>query len=41
MDITFLGENIKKREPSKKWSEGEITAELKKFDYKIEDCRKN
>jgi len=28
MDIAFLGETKKKRDPSKKWSEGEITAEL-------------
>jgi hypothetical protein len=41
MDIAFLGESKKKRDPSKKWSEGEITAELKKLDDKIEDCRKN
>ena len=41
MDIAFLGESKKKRDPSKKWSEGEIAAELKKLDDKIEDCRKN
>jgi hypothetical protein len=41
MDIAFLGETRKKRDPSKKWSEGEIAAELKKLDDKIEDCRKN
>ena len=41
MDIQFLGETKKKRDPSKKWSEGEIAAELKKLDDKIEDCRQN
>jgi 26S proteasome regulatory subunit N7 len=41
MDIAFLGESKKKRDPTKKWSEGEIAAELKKLDNKIEDCRKN
>ena len=41
MDIAFLGEQQKKRTPTKKWSEGEIEAELKKFDDKIKDCKEN
>ena len=41
MDIAFSGEQKKKRGPTKKWSEGEIEAELKKFDEKIEDCKEN
>jgi hypothetical protein len=39
MDIAFLGEQQKKRTPSKKWSEGEIQAELKKLEDKINDSR--
>jgi uncharacterized protein YceH (UPF0502 family) len=35
MDIAFLGEQKKKREPTKQWSEGEIEAELKKLEDKI------
>ena len=41
MDIAFSGEAKKKKGPTKEWSEGEIEAELKKFEDKIEDCRKN
>ena len=40
MDLAFVGET-KKRTPSKKWSETEAEAELKKWDDKIEDCRQN
>ena len=37
MDIAFLGESKKKRDPTKKWSEGEIAAELKKLDNKNQE----
>lgn len=40
MEIAFSGEIKKKRETKKGgWSEGEIEAQLKKFDDKTEDCR--
>jgi hypothetical protein len=41
MDFAFSGEAKKKRGPTKKWSEGEIAAELKKFDEKVKDCQEN
>jgi 26S proteasome regulatory subunit N7 len=41
MEIAFSGEQKKKREPTKKWSEGEIEAELKKFEDKIKDAKEN
>ena len=41
MDIAFSGEQKVKREPTKKWSEGEIEAEIKKFDDKIKDAKEN
>jgi hypothetical protein len=41
MDIAFLGETKKSRKPTKKWSEGEIEAELKKFEDKIADAKEN
>lgn len=40
MEIAFSGETKKKRtEKPGGWSEGEIQAELKKFEDKIEDCK--
>lgn len=40
MDLAFSGETKKKRTQREGgWSEGEIQAELKKFDDKIEDCK--
>ncbi len=41
MDSVFSGEAKKKREPTKKWSEGEIAAELQRFEDKIKDCKEN
>ena len=41
MDFAFSGESKKKKGPTKQWSEGEIAAELKKFDDKIKDCKEN
>jgi len=41
MDLAFTGESKVRKGPSKKWSEGEIEAELKKFEDKIKDCREN
>ena len=41
MDIAFLGETKTSRKPTKKWSEGEIEAELKKFEDKIADAKEN
>ena len=41
MDLAFTGEQKKKRGPTKQWSEGEISAELQKFEGKIKDCREN
>lgn len=41
MDIAFSGETKVKKGPTKKWSEGEIEAELKKLEDKIKDCREN
>ena len=42
MEIAFSGEAKKKRTQREGgWSEGEIQAELKKFDDKIEDCKQN
>jgi 26S proteasome regulatory subunit N7 len=42
MDLNFSGEAKKKREvKAGGWSEGEITAELKKHDDIIEDCKAN
>ena len=41
MDLAFTGEQKKKRGPTKQWSEGEIAAELQKFEDKIKDCREN
>ena len=40
MDLSFIGE-VKKRTPTKEWSEGEIDQKLREFDEKIEDCKKN
>ena len=40
MDLAFAGE-VKKRTPTKQWSEGEAAAKLKEFDDKIEECKKN
>lgn len=41
MDIAFLGESKKSRKPTKKWSEGEIEAELKKFEDRLKDAKEN
>jgi len=41
MDIAFTGETKKKKEPTKKWTEAEIEAELKSFEAKIKDSREN
>ena len=41
MDNVFSGEAKKKRLPTKKWSEGEIAAELQRFQDKIKDCKEN
>jgi hypothetical protein len=41
MDLAFTGEEKIRKGPSKKWSEGEVEAELKKFADKIEDCKAN
>jgi len=41
MDLAFTGEEKKKKGPTKKWSEGEIEAELKKFADKLEDDKAN
>jgi hypothetical protein len=41
MDIAFTGEVKVRTGPSKQWSEGEIEAEIKKFDDKIQDARDN
>ena len=41
MDLHFQGESKLHRKTNKKWSEGEIEAELKKFADKIEDCKAN
>ena len=40
MDIAFQSET-KKKGPTKQWSEGEIEAELKKYEDKIKDAREN
>lgn len=41
MDLAFTGEEKKKKGPTKKWSEGEIEAELQKFTERLEDCKTN
>lgn len=41
MDLAFTGEQKKKRGPTKQWAEGEIAAELQKFEDKIKDCKEN
>ena len=41
MDIAFSGEQKIKKGPSKKWSQGEIEAEIRKIDAKIEDAKEN
>jgi len=41
MDIAFSGESKAKRVATKKWSEGEVEAEMKKFDDKIKDAKEN
>ena len=42
MEIAFTGEEVKKRtQRPGGWSEGEIQAELKKFDDKIQDCKEH
>ena len=41
MDIAFSGEQKTKKGPSKKWSQGEIEAEIRKIDAKIEDAKEN
>jgi len=41
MDIAFSGEQTKKRVQTKKWSQGEIEAEIRKIEAKIEDARDN
>ena len=41
MDLAFTGEEKRKTGPTKKWSEGEIEAELKKFADKLEDDKAN
>lgn len=41
MDIAFTGEIKVRKGPTKKWSEGEVEAELQKFEEKIKDARAN
>jgi 26S proteasome regulatory subunit N7 len=41
MEIAFSGEQKVKKGPTKKWSQGEIEAEIRKIDAKIEDAREN
>jgi hypothetical protein len=41
MDIAFTGNQKIKREQTKQWSQGEIEAEIRKIDAKIEDAREN
>lgn len=41
MDIAFTGETKVRKAPTKKWTDAEVEAELKKFEDKIKDAREN
>ena len=41
MDLAFSGQQKKKKERTKEWSQGEIEAEIRKIDAKIEDAKEN
>ena len=41
MELAFSGEQKVKKGPTKKWSQGEIEAEIRKIEAKIQDAREN